>query len=57
MKCIINGKVILKDRVAENIAVVFDEKISKITQLKDIDVSSCEVIDAKGNSNYNKSSI
>ena len=29
MKCIINGKVILKDRVAENLAIIFDEKIEK----------------------------
>ena len=49
MKCIINGKVILKDKVAENLAVIFDDKIVGIAELKDIDVSSCDIIDAKGN--------
>ena len=48
MKCIINGKILLKDRVAENLAIVFDERIEKIAELKDIDLSSYEVIDAKG---------
>ncbi len=49
MKCIINGKVILKDRVAENLAVVFDDKIEKIAELKDIDLNDYEIIDACGN--------
>ena len=49
MKCIINGKVILKDKVAENLAVIFDDKIVEIAELKDIDISSCDIIDAKGN--------
>ncbi len=49
MKCIINGKVVLEDRVEENIAVVFDEKIEKIAPVKDVDLSAYEVIDAKGN--------
>ena len=48
MKCIINGKVLLKDRVADNLAIVFDERIEKIAELKDIDLSSYEVIDAEG---------
>lgn len=48
MKCIINGKVILKDRVAEGLAVVFDEKIQKIAELKDINIDDYEVIDACG---------
>ncbi len=48
MKCIINGKVILKDRVADNLAIVFDKKIEKIVNLKDIDLSGYEVIDANG---------
>ncbi len=48
MKCIINGKVLLKDRIAENLAIIFDEKIEKITELKDINVSDYEVIDAGG---------
>ncbi|MBQ4516667.1 MAG: N-acetylglucosamine-6-phosphate deacetylase [Clostridia bacterium] len=48
MKCIINGKVLLKDRIADNLAIIFDEKIEKITELKDINVSDYEVIDAGG---------
>jgi len=49
MKCIINGKVILKDKVAENLAIVFDEKIQKIADIGEINTSEYEVIDAKGN--------
>ncbi len=49
MKCIINGKVILKDRVADDLAIIFDEKIRKITKVKEINLSDYEVIDAKGN--------
>lgn len=48
MKCIINGKVILPDRVADNLAVVFDSKIQKLADISDIDVSDYEVIDAGG---------
>ena len=33
MKCIINGKILLKDRIAENMAIVFDERIEKIAEL------------------------
>ena len=47
MKCIINGKIIMKDCVCEDAVIVFDEKIQKIAS-KDIDVSGFEVIDAKG---------
>ncbi len=48
MKCIINGKVILKDGIAENLAVIFDEKIEKIAAIDEINLSDYEVIDAKG---------
>ena len=48
MKCIINGKVILPDRVAEGYAVVFDSEIKNIAPLTDIDLSGYEVIDADG---------
>lgn len=48
MKCIINGKVILKDRVEENLAVIFDEKIEKIVNVNDINTSDYDVIDADG---------
>ena len=49
MKCIINGKVILKDRIAENLAILFDEKIQKIADSSTIDTTKHEIIDAKGN--------
>ena len=49
MKCIINGKFLLKDKVIENSAIIFDEKIRKITDFKNIDVSDYEIIDANGN--------
>ncbi len=49
MKCIVNGKVILKYAVVENSAIIFDEKIREITDIKNIDLSRYEVIDAQGN--------
>ncbi len=48
MKCIINGKVILPDRIADNLAIIFDSKIQKLAHINDIDVSEYEVIDACG---------
>ena len=48
MKCIINGKVVLKDSVKENLTVVFDEKIQKIAYVKEINTEEYEIIDAKG---------
>ncbi len=48
MKCIVNGKLILKDSIAENMAIVFGDKIEKIAPLSDIDTDAYEVIDAKG---------
>ncbi len=48
MKCIINGKIILCDRILEDSVIVFDDKIQKISSVDDIDISEYEVIDAKG---------
>ncbi len=48
MKCIINGKIILEDSVLENYVLIFDEKIEEIADIKEIDTSCYEVIDAKG---------
>lgn len=48
MKCIINGKVLLRDRMAEGLAILFDEKIEKLVPAKDIHLSDYEVIDAGG---------
>ncbi len=48
MKCIINGKFIMPDRVVEGYAVVFDSEIKNIAPLTDIDLSGYEVVDADG---------
>ncbi len=49
MKCIINGKVVLADRVADNLAVIFDEKIEKLVDDSQVNLLDYEVIDAEGN--------
>ena len=49
MKCIINGKVILADKVCENLAIVFDDKIRKIADVQSINKADYEIIDAGGN--------
>jgi len=49
MKCIINGRVVLPDCVADNLAVIFSDKIEKIIPANEISLSDYEVIDAKGN--------
>ncbi len=46
MKCLVGGKVILKDRVAEGLNVYFDEKIRAITA--ESPDESCQIIDCKG---------
>ncbi len=48
MKCIVNGKLILKDQVVSDMAVVFDEKIVEITKQENIDKTKYEIIDARG---------
>ncbi len=48
MKCIIGGKVILPDRVADNLAIVFDKKIEKIVNASEINTADYEIIDACG---------
>ncbi len=45
MKCIIGGKVILPDKVADNLAIIFDEKIEKIVDANEINTSDYEIID------------
>ena len=49
MKCIINGKILLKDGVLEGMAVVFGERIEKIAAPDALNLSDYEVIDAAGN--------
>lgn len=48
MKCIINGKIILPDRVAEGKALLFDEKIAEIADASAVNADQYEVIDAAG---------
>ena len=49
MRCIINASVILEDRVERGIAVIFDEKITKILPVSQINQAEYEIIDAKNN--------
>lgn len=49
MNCIINGRIVLPDGIAEGKAIVFGEKIEKILPLDEVDLSQYDVIDAKGN--------
>ncbi len=48
MKCIIGGKVILADKVADNLAIIFDKTIEKIVDVNEINLADYEVIDACG---------
>lgn len=48
MKCIIGGKILLEDRTVENMAIIFDDKIEKIVDAQDINLSDYDVIDAGG---------
>ena len=45
MKCLTNGRIILKDKILEGKNIVFDTKIQSITS--EIP-ENCEVIDAEG---------
>lgn len=49
MKCIIDGKLVLEDKVVDSQAIIFDNKIEKIVNENEINVSDYEIIDAKGN--------
>ncbi len=46
MKCLVGGKVVLKDRIADNLYIYFDDKIRAITNEK-LDIP-CEFIDCSG---------
>ena len=48
MKCIINGKLVLPDAVAEGKALLFDDTIVEITDASSVDTGKHEVIDAAG---------
>lgn len=47
MKCLINGSVILPDKVERGLAIVFDEKIEKIVHTGEVNLDDYEVIDAQ----------
>ncbi len=47
MKCIKNGRIILKDKILDGASLLFDKKILQIVDSKDAP-SDCEVIDASG---------
>ncbi len=49
MKCIVNGRVVLSNRVASDVAVIFDEKIEAIIPVSEVDTDKYEMMDAKGN--------
>lgn len=49
MKCIINGRIVLEDKVLSGNAIIFDEKIRAIVPLEEVEQSKYEIIDAKGN--------
>lgn len=47
MKALVNGKLVLKDRIEENKTIIFDERIKAVQE--DISgISGLEIIDAKG---------
>lgn len=48
MKCIVNGRVVLGDRVVTGKAVLFDEKIADIVDMDSVSTEKCEIIDAAG---------
>jgi len=48
MKCIINGKLVLADKVLEGYAITFGERIEAIVPQTQINTADYEVIDAEG---------
>ncbi len=48
MKCIINGKLILPDRIVENRAILFRDHIEAIPETRNIPSSGLEIYDARG---------
>lgn len=49
IKAIVNGKILLKDRVLENHVVIFDKKILDIIPVEEFSMDNIEIIDANGN--------
>ncbi len=48
MKCVINGKIVLKDQVLSDKAIVFSDRIEKIVSESEINTKDYEIIDAEG---------
>lgn len=48
MNCIVNGRLVLPDGTAEDKVLFYDEKIVKIVDAAEADLSGCTVIDAEG---------
>lgn len=48
MKCIINGKIVLKDNIVEGYSVVFDDKIQDVVRTEELKPKYFDIIDAKG---------
>lgn len=48
MKCIINGKIVLKDKVLEGYSVVFDDRIQTVIKTEELKPKYYDIIDAKG---------
>ena len=49
MKCIVNGRIVLTDKVVTGNAIVFDDKIQAIIPENEVNADDYEIIDAKGN--------
>ena len=48
MKCIVNGKLVLPDKIAEGKALLFDDTIAEIADASAVDTGKYETIDASG---------
>ena len=48
MKCIINGTIILPDRIVENRAILFHDRIEAIPERRNMPGSGLEIFDARG---------
>lgn len=48
MKCIVNGKLVLPDKIAEGKALLFDDTIAEIADASAVDTGKYETIDAQG---------
>lgn len=49
MKCIVNGRVVLPNRVVSDVVIIFNEKIEAILPRSEVNTDEYEMLDAKGN--------